>query len=183
MRLPLRHPRKLFVVTDNFVFVKTKFLRLRLDCFACSQNISPSRICTEKYEAVHTFRSCASSWIRTNDLILKRDLLYQLSYRRSLTKVTEKIRKINLFLSYKLQKKTALRSSSFNLFAICARGETRTLTPLRAKDFKSFVATITPPGHFNFAEFCVAKFLRPRSELNRRIEILQISALPLGYWA
>ena len=37
---------------------------------------------SEKHEAVRVFLSCAPSWNRTNDLILKRDLLYQLSYGR-----------------------------------------------------------------------------------------------------
>ncbi len=106
-------------------------------------------------------------------------------------------------------------------FLFCARGETRTHTLFKAKDFKSFVSTISPPGQIkvlsrkrsqiifspplkNFSDHAsrpiFAKiglralrpfdsekishsdiFLRPRSESNRRIALLQRAALPLGY--
>lgn len=53
-------------------------------------------------------------------------------------------------------------------------------TFLSKHDFKSCAYTNSAT---RASEFYFVKLLRPRAELNRRIEILQISALPLGYWA
>ncbi len=87
-------------------------------------------------------------------------------------------------------------------FCFSAQGETRTLKPLRAKDFKSFVYTIPPPGHIIYrlrldqknvpgvgrGDFLspslfthLGIILRPGWESNPRIRVLQTHALPLGY--
>ncbi len=97
-------------------------------------------------------RTCAPSRIRTYDLILKRDLLYQLSYERIGENLTQKA------ISHK--------------FLFGARGGNRTHTVLRPGDFKS-------PMYTNF----ITRAGRPRWESNPRIEILQISELPLFYVA
>ena len=64
------------------------------------------RICLK----VKFFNSCASSRDRTYDLVLKRDLLYQLSYGRNnyyclLSKITKKRQEINLKYFFLLNKK------------------------------------------------------------------------------
>src|SRR3989344_6062293 len=98
-----------FVVRNNFVFVKTKFLRLAHTLwlqiiprrhsefsqpaprgFACSQNIAVVRTKRKKAPKGAFCSLCAPSWNRTNDLILKRDLLYQLSYGRITTQIYRK---------------------------------------------------------------------------------------------
>ena len=72
-------------------------------------------------------KSSAPTWARTRDLILKRDLLYQLSYGRIEKTINQKLKTTN-----------------------GARGETRTHMILRSEDFKSAVYTIPPPGPLGY---------------------------------
>src|SRR3989344_2797090 len=58
--------------------------------FACSQNIAVVRTKRKKAPKGAFCSLCAPSWNRTNDLILKRDLLYQLSYGRITTQIYRK---------------------------------------------------------------------------------------------
>ena len=106
----------------------------------------------------------------------------------------------NFLLAGERQRAAAGRSVSFiqNRFEfghiiVGARGGSRTRMSFRSKDFKSFVYTIPPPGHIlDFKRHgylpagrqgnCPSP-LRPRRELHSRIEVLQTSALLLGYSA
>jgi hypothetical protein len=54
-------------------------------------------------------------------------------------------------------------------------------TSLARHDFKSCAYTIPPSGQLISDSYLLS--LRPGAELNRRIKILQIFALPLGYQA
>ena len=68
-----------FVVTNNSLAVASEFSRPRLAVLPAGK--TSLRLAQVKKQ--HTlFLSCAPSRARTCDLILKRDLLYQLSYGR-----------------------------------------------------------------------------------------------------
>ncbi len=47
--------------------------------------MTPARTSIKKSGAVQIFFSCAPSWNRTNDPLLKRQVLYRLSYGRNLS--------------------------------------------------------------------------------------------------
>ena len=81
---------------------------------------------------IYKFLICAPSRDRTYDILLKRELLYQLSYGRK--------NKIKL-----------------NFKELCGPGGNRTHTPLRARNFKSLAATnyATGPYLFLFLPLCV----------------------------
>jgi hypothetical protein len=70
------------VITDNFLAVARKFPRSRLGYFCCCKNMPPSRTSAKKFQAVGIFWPCPLTRNRTWDHLLKRELLYQLSYGR-----------------------------------------------------------------------------------------------------
>ena len=71
---------RILVVSDNFNSVELKFPRPYLAYF-CTQKYSSGLHTYKKIWSSPDFLSCAPTRDRTWDLILKRDLLYQLSYR------------------------------------------------------------------------------------------------------
>ena len=66
---------------------------------------------------------------------------------------------------------------TYHQVRIRGRGGIRTPKPFRAMDFKSIVFAVSPLAQSSTQSW------RRRPESNRRIEVLQTSALPLGYAA
>src|SRR3989344_2252380 len=88
VRLPIspsalpEHPSTKHVVRDILLVVTRKIPRPCLACFGSCRNMATAPACKQKQCPRTVFDSCPPTWIRTRDPLLKRQLLYQLSYRR-----------------------------------------------------------------------------------------------------
>jgi hypothetical protein len=79
----------IFVVRDILLAVARKIPRPCLVYFACWRNMTPTRTKARNLPQGRFHSFCPPAWIRTRDHLLKRELLYQLSYGRIISLIPQ----------------------------------------------------------------------------------------------